>query len=210
MNKPAQVAATMVDAVFPVTGTTLERSHAHALRAAVLAHLPWLEHEAGAGIHPLKLVTGNESVALLSRRVKLLLRVPATRFSDLTALVDTELSVRGHAVRLGEPLRRELLPHATLYAYRVAAEDADELAFMAHMTKWLDAAGIAGERVCGKLQRHEESGQVLHTFSAMLHGLPADQSLRLQEQGLGPHRLLGCGIFVPHKSAAAVGASQFF
>jgi hypothetical protein len=48
------------------------------------------------------------------------------------------------------------------------------------------------------------SGQVVNTFSLMLHALPPDQSLRLQHHGLGVHRLLGCGIFVPHKSAAAV------
>jgi hypothetical protein len=38
----------------------------------------------------------------------------------------------------------------------------------------------------------------------MLHALSPEQSLRLQQHGLGPQRLLGCGIFVPHKSAAAV------
>ena len=43
------------------------------------------------------------------------------------------------------------------------------------------------------------------TFSMMLHALVPEQSLRLQQHGLGPHRLLGCGLFVPHKSAAAVG-----
>jgi hypothetical protein len=40
----------------------------------------------------------------------------------------------------------------------------------------------------------------------MLSGLNAAQSLRVLRQGVGPHRLLGCGLFVPHKSAAAVGA----
>jgi hypothetical protein len=39
----------------------------------------------------------------------------------------------------------------------------------------------------------------------MLHGLRARDSLRVLEQGLGEHRLMGCGVFVPHKSAAAVG-----
>ena len=48
--------------------------------------------------------------------------------------------------------------------------------------------------------------QEMTTFSMMLHGLGPEQSLRLQQRGLGPHRLLGCGLFVPHKSAAAVGA----
>ena len=40
----------------------------------------------------------------------------------------------------------------------------------------------------------------------MLHGLSAADSLTVQRAGIGPHRALGCGLFVPHKSAAAVGA----
>jgi hypothetical protein len=40
----------------------------------------------------------------------------------------------------------------------------------------------------------------------MLHGLATAASLRVLEAGVGRHRRLGCGLFVPHKSAAAVGA----
>ena len=46
----------------------------------------------------------------------------------------------------------------------------------------------------------------LHGYSLMLDGLSAEGALRLLDAGLGPHRRLGCGLFVPHKSAAAVGA----
>ena len=59
--------------------------------------------------------------------------------------------------------------------------------------------------ICGKRQQRDWPAGVVTTFSLMLHGLTASDSLRLQELGLGRHRLLGCGIFVPHKSAAAVG-----
>ena len=69
----------------------------------------------------------------------------------------------------------------------------------------LAALAIAGERVCGKRQSLWVDGLEMTTFSMMLHALVPEQSLRLQEQGLGPYRLLGCGLFVPHKSAAAVG-----
>ena len=34
----------------------------------------------------------------------------------------------------------------------------------------------------------------------------ADASLALQQHGIGTGRRFGCGLFVPHKSAAAVGA----
>jgi CRISPR-associated protein Cas6 len=42
-------------------------------------------------------------------------------------------------------------------------------------------------------------------FSLMLHALAPEDSLRMQAAGLGTARHLGCGIFVPHKSAGAVG-----
>jgi hypothetical protein len=38
----------------------------------------------------------------------------------------------------------------------------------------------------------------------MLHELSPEHSLRMQAAGLGAQRKLGCGIFVPHKSAGAV------
>ncbi|NMM10981.1 MAG: type I-MYXAN CRISPR-associated protein Cas6/Cmx6 [Polaromonas sp.] len=194
----------VTDAVFPIDGKSLPRDHAQALQQALCAQLPWLETDALAGIHPIKLVPGSDEPALLSGRARLLLRVGARRLDALIALPGLDLSVEGHPLHLGVPHRRELQPHATLYAYRVAAESADEMTFMAAMDHELAELAIGGERVCGKHQRMRVSGRVLDTFSLMLHALPADQSLRLQQCGLGPYRLLGCGLFVPHKSAAAV------
>ena len=46
--------APMVDVVFDVAGTSLPAEHAFGLWRAVLPWLPWLEEEAGAGIHRLR------------------------------------------------------------------------------------------------------------------------------------------------------------
>jgi hypothetical protein len=43
-------------------------------------------------------------------------------------------------------------------------------------------------------------------FSLMIDGLSPEHSLRLQMHGLGPLRSLGCGVFVAHRSAAALHA----
>jgi len=196
---------TVVEAVFPLEGKALPRDHAQALRNALAEQLPWLHEDVGTGIHPLKLVSGPESVALLSQRTRLILRVDANRLNELKALCGVELDVSGHALRLGAVHLRALQPLATLYAYRVAANSADESAFMQAMEAELAALAITGERVCGKRQSLPVDGLEMTTFSMMLHALVPEQSLRLQQHGLGPHRLLGCGLFVPHKSAAAVG-----
>ncbi len=205
MTLPAADQDTMVEAVFPMEGKTLPRDHSQALQHALADHLPWLRSDVGAGIHPLKLVSGPESLALLSQRTRLILRVNANRLAELKALVGVQLDVAGHALRLGAVHLRALQPLATLYAYRIAASSADESAFMQAIEAELAALSIAGERVCGKRQSMRVDGLEMTTFSMMLHGLVPEQSLRLQQHGLGPHRLLGCGLFVPHKSAAAVG-----
>ena len=193
-----------VDAVFPLEGLSLRRDHAQSLQQALRERLSWLGEDFRTGIHPVKVVHGGEESALLPRRARLLIRVSKQRYDDLTNLAGAELNVDGHLVHLGTPHARELEPHATLYAYRVAAESDDELPFMAAVNAELAELAIGGERVCGKRHTMVVSGAVLNTFSLMLHQLSPEQSLRLQQHGLGPQRLLGCGIFVPHKSAAAV------
>lgn len=195
---------TVVDVVFPLRGRSLPREHAQALQQALCAQLPWLATDAVAAIHPVKVVSGSDEVALLSQRARLLLRVEAHRLDELMALAGLDLVVAGHDLHLDAAHWRELLPLATLYAYKVAAPGMDEAAFMASVDRELADLAIAGERVCGKRQHLVVSGRVLDTFSLMLHALAPQPSLRLQQHGLGPHRLLGCGVFVPHKSAAAV------
>ena len=194
------------DVVFPLARQALPREHAQALRQALCAVLPWLETDPVAGVHPVKLVPGSAVPALLSRRARLLLRVASRRMDALMALTGLELNVAGYSLRLGVPHRHELAPHRTLYAYRVAADSADEVAFMAAVAEELAGMAIGGERVCGKHQTLVVDGRPMDTFSLMLHALPPEQSLRLQRGGLRTHRLLGCGLFVPHRSAAAVGA----
>lgn len=197
--------AALVDMVFPLGGYSLPRDSAPALLAALQHVLPWLGREPSTGVHPLKLVPGEGEEALLSQRTRLLLRLPRELCEAATGLAGRSLQVGEQTVTLGRPHLRELLPHRTLYAYAVAAEADDEVGFMQSMNDELQTLQVRTQVICGKRQQHDWPGGSMVTFSLMLHGLTPADSLRLQEHGLGRHRLLGCGIFVPHKSASAVG-----
>lgn len=198
--------AELVDVVFPLLAHSLPRDSASDLCTALQRELSWLEREPQAGIHPLKLVHGNEAQALLSRRTRLLLRLPRQRTSAAAELAGRTVQIGHQTATLGVPHLRELLPHHTLYAYAVAAELDDEIVFMQAMQQELLQLQVRAQLICGKRQQHQwNSTGPTTTFSLMLHGLTLADSLRLQEHGLGPHRLLGCGIFIPHKSAKAVG-----
>ena len=196
--------AGMVDVALPMQAKALSLHCAEALSQALCEHLHWLATDVGSGVHPLKLVAGNEGIALVPHRARLLLRIQRARADAVQLLAQTELFVAGNSVRLGLPRLRELVPHSTIYAHRVISGAAGEQGLMTLLDAALAAMGVACERVCGLHQSIEVNGQRQDAFSLMLHGLTPSQSLRLQTRGLGPHRLLGCGIFVPHKSAAAV------
>lgn len=194
----------MLDVAFAVSGTSVPREHALMLQTALCAALPWLAQEPLAGIHPLKLVSGTQPTAMLSGRARLLLRVPRARQPELLALADQTLALRGCTLTLGAATLRELQGHSTLYAYRVAAPNADETEFMAIVARELAAMDVRAQQVCGLHQVLAGPSDPLHAFSLMLHGLNEAQALRVLQLGLGAERLLGCGVFVPHKSAAAV------
>jgi CRISPR-associated protein Cas6 len=198
--------ATMIDVVFPLAGRSLPRDHRLALSDALQAAAPWLRALPQAGLHRVNVVPGLADPALLSQRARLGLRVPRTHADALCELAGRELDVAGHRVRLGTPHVRELLPHGTLYAHLVVESSDDEAAFIAAIDAELDALGAACARICGRRQQILGGDEMLVGFSVMLHGLATAASLRVLEAGVGRHRRLGCGLFVPHKSAAAVGA----
>jgi CRISPR-associated protein Cas6 len=197
--------ATMVDVAFALRGRTLPREHGPALAQALLQRAPWLAAEPDCAVHRVKVAAGTAAEALLPQRARLLLRVPRERVAALLVLEGAVLDVAGHQLQLGAPRVHELLAHATLYAALVASDaEADEAAFLRTMAGELAALEVHGRCICGLRRQRRDDDAPLDGFSLMLDGLTPAHSLRLQQRGLGPHRLMGCGVFVPHRSAAAL------
>jgi CRISPR-associated protein Cas6 len=197
----------MVDVMYALQGRALPRDHRAALAAALEQLVPWLADATQAGVHRVNAVAGSGPEALLSQRSRLALRVRRERVADLAVLAGATLDVGGYALRVGEQAQvRELLPYGTLYAHLVASRDDDELGFLAAVEQELQAMGVPCRAICGRRQVFDVDGQPRSGFSLMLDGLTPAGSLRVLESGVGTHRRLGCGVFVPHKSGAAVRA----
>ncbi|MDP2008022.1 MAG: type I-MYXAN CRISPR-associated protein Cas6/Cmx6 [Rubrivivax sp.] len=197
--------ARMIDLAFALEGAALPREHRGLLAAALEAALPWLGDLPGVGVHRLNVSAGGGPQALLSGRTRLTLRVPRESADDAAALAGRELTLGASRLRVGAARVRELLPYSALYAHLVVADadDGDEAAFVDAIAAELKALDVACRAICGRHQITE--GGAIQGFSLMLDGLNAAHSLRVLEAGLGPHRRLGCGLFVPHKSSVAVG-----
>ncbi|MBL8345375.1 MAG: type I-MYXAN CRISPR-associated protein Cas6/Cmx6 [Rubrivivax sp.] len=197
----------MVDLAFALQGRELPRAHRAALAAALQRVLPWLVEGSGMAVHRLNIAAGGGPMALLSGRTRLTLRLPRARLGDAEALSGATLQVAGHSLRVGASQQRELLPFGTLYAHFVAADEcnaaADELAFLDQVAHETAALGVRARAICGRHQAQEDGA--LGGYGLMLDGLDREAARRVLEHGIGAHRLWGCGVFVPHRSASAVG-----
>lgn len=195
----------VADVVFELRGQRVPRDHGYSLFRALSGRLDWLEDEPEAGVHPIYGTVSDIGEIFLGRRAKLILRLPAHRVPQAAVLEGALLDV-GTGLEVGAGHLRELAPYATQYSHFVSTGPADEAEFLSRATALLREAGLACTMICGKPHRAAIPEGEVHGFSLLLHGLTPEQSLAMQETGLGQGRKLGCGIFVPHKSLAAVAA----
>jgi CRISPR-associated protein Cas6 len=196
--------ADIVDLAFGVTGETIAADCAEHLREAVLGVLPWMEQEPGAGIHPLRGTSGGGDRLVLSRRAQLVLRLPRERVDAARALTGLRFDVDGE-IEIGVAAVRPLAPWGVVYSRFVSTGDEDEAAFLAAVERAAASEQIECRFIAGKARAARAGGESYCGFSLMLHDLSPAHSLQVQSLGIGQRRLLGCGVFVPHKSIAAVG-----
>lgn len=205
----------VVDMVYPIACQYLPVDHSYALGRAVVQVLTWLPDEEGSGVHPIQVAisahgwerpAGADDLLHLSKRTRLVIRLPRHRMEDARDLVGEELDVRGRRLKItGEPAVKPLQPNATLYSRNVALSADDEDTFLRAAAERLEGLDILVRKMLpGKITVIDTPDGPLTTRSLMLADLSAEESLRLQQRGLGPCRYFGCGLFTPCKGIKAV------
>ncbi len=200
----------VVDAVFAIECRSLPVDHAWALSQAVHAALPWFADDPHAGLHTVHGAAsgsgwmrpeGEDAVLQISRRTRLVLRLPAQRMRDAAGLTGRTLDVAGHPMRVGALTARPLVKIASLFSRGVVFEgQIEEADFLAAAAGALRAFGIeTPTMLCGRATVLATPQGELTTRSLMVTVATPAQSLALQRHGLGEGRKLGCGLFIPHK-----------
>lgn len=201
----------MVDLGFKINCRRLPIDHAHALAQALFAKLPWLEHEDEAGIHSIHgAASGNgwyrpqeagSAFLHLPRRTRLYLRLPKDRIADAIKLTGVVLDIAGFRAEVGPSAIRKLSPLTTIFSrYVVADGTSSEEEFIRWTANQLrDCEVTAHKLMCGLPNIIKTPNRSISTRSVMLAELNVEDSIRLQEHGIGPARQLGCGLFLPHK-----------
>lgn len=208
----------VVDLSFKIECKQLPVSHASELYQALHDLLPWLGEEPAVGIHQIHGATsGNgwerpadDELIHLSKRSRMTLRVPSHRVDDVAGLVGESFDIEGHSVKIGGFNVKPLLPQAVIFARYVAMPHGME---EDEFTSWV--ADSLAERdikvrkmLCGIGHNIQTAEGEISTRSLMIADLDKPTSITLQEEGVGPLRHYGCGIFLPHKGIKAVGSEE--
>jgi CRISPR-associated protein Cas6 len=194
----------VADVVFALRGQAIALDYAYALSETVARVLDWISSEPHAGIHPIRGATVSGDVLVLSKRAQLVLRLPQSRIEAARALQGVRMDLGG-AVEVGDGSIRALAPYPVLYSHFVTTGHDSEQEFLAEATRLITAASIECKLIVGKRRVAACGAACISGYSLMLHGLSPAHSLQAQSSGVGRHHLLGCGVFVPHKSIAPVG-----
>jgi len=216
--EPPVVGNEVVDLQFAMDCRALPVDHAWALSQALQAELPWLGNEPAAGIHSIHgAATGNgwvrpedpNALLQLSRRTRLILRLPGHRVEEARGLEGKTLSVAGQPLALKQATPRTLSTQTTLFSRHLATEEAfaNEEQLLDWVAGRLAALDIRPRKLlCGTSHDiHTPQGDIV-TRSLMIADLEYDEAIRLQQAGIGPHRLLGCGLFIPHKGIQSLSS----
>ncbi|MDT8404004.1 type I-MYXAN CRISPR-associated protein Cas6/Cmx6 [Sulfuriflexus sp.] len=220
-NAPEKTAGpdAVVDLVYKIRCRCLPVDHAHALSEALLEHLPWLKGTPGAGMHPISIQEagngwmrpeGEDELIHLSRRTRLTLRVPQAHIESANRLSGKTLQVAGYELDVLDAETRPLLSLETLFSrYNVLEKDMDEEAFMHAVVEELAEIGIRPRKMLAGKGRKMRNGEArLQTLSLMIADLTHEESLQIQQRGIGHYQHLGCGVFIPQKGIAEVHEIQ--
>lgn len=203
LGKAAQ--SQKLDLYFPLRGREIPVDHGYSLYAALSRLLedatdPWLHESDAIGIHLVRgRYIGNGRLGLDPRGARLGLRLPVELIPKVLVLAGKALQIEGHTLQLGIPQPYTLKPAESLYAHLVTTRNGqDGLRFDEEVKQQLDALGIGAvaERGERRVFRVRDRKVVGHSLS--VRGLQEQDSLRLQEVGLGGRRKMGCGLFLPH------------
>jgi CRISPR-associated protein Cas6 len=209
-----------IDVSFRVMGDTIPLDHGYALYSTLSALFPELHTADWLAIHPISgFPVGGKSLQITNGS-RLRLRIPHERLVNVIPLAGKQLVLANASthfpIRLGVPEVYTLLPSPLLASRCVVikiseAEKSDRSPdremFLAAIKTQMTGQGIEGDAWID--DRRDSRGRELSRrimrlkgksivgYSVRVSGLSDEDSLKLQEVGLGGRRRMGCGIFAP-------------
>lgn len=195
-----------VELRFPVRGSTLPGDHSYGLFAALVHIESAIRLHSDISILSIPGFSDKQGHILLTPQSTMRIRVPVSKISLVYRFAGKYVKIGKHEIQLGIPEISGLSPAKSLQARLVTIKGyVEPKAFVEAANRQLSNLGITGEvsiptgrsgdplRKKIKIQRFTIVG-----FTTMVSDLNDENSLKLQQWGIGGKRHMGCGYFLPN------------
>jgi CRISPR-associated protein Cas6 len=211
-----------IDLSFRITGTTIPADHGYSLYSA-LSHLISDIHKSKShdtpdiGIHPISGLLAGDRRLLINEKSRLQLRINSNNIADFLPLSGKHVTIDGCKLMIYVPEVFMLTPSPRLHSHLVIIKGFTEPdTFLDAVKRQLEKLSISDTpnlllrknqtSIKGKSLSPDKSPFVRRTirisdkeiagYALEVANLTAEESIRLQEYGVGGRRHFGCGIFV--------------
>lgn len=192
-----------VELKFPVKGKSLPADHGYGLYAAFVHLIPEIRQEKKLSILTIPGLADQNGKIFLTHQSCFKIRIPVSQVPLVYKLAGNQVSVGRHPIKIGIPQISFLEPAQRLKARIVTIKNSWEPdKFLASVTEQLNNLGISGlasvsldkqGNICRKTIKIKQY-QIIG-FTTEISGLSDQDSLKLQQWGIGGKRHMGCGFF---------------
>ena len=234
---PFQTPDEIVDALFSIRCKQLPVDHIWSLQKALLNALVGTTLEQSLeknqssnysdvgqiplGIHPIHVAESSngwtrpdttESFLFPSNRTKLIIRTHKDQLDALSSLCNQQLQIDSYSLNIGKMKTRLLTNTSVIFSRNLVCLDENETEddFLRRYAQDIfKLTGVKTKKMmCGRSHQIATPDGLVHTRHLMIADLDSEPSIKLQQFGLGSHRQLGCGIFLPHKGIKSLNATE--
>jgi CRISPR-associated protein Cas6 len=223
----------VIDLSFALKGPTIPLDYGYSLFSALSRIVPGLHGDRRVGVHPIRGLRLEPRRLTLVPQSRLRLRLPSEEVASYLPLIGAEIDLdgcrlivgvtaerpdQGSGRRLIEPIRVEpLRPSASLASRLVTIGHLIEpKPFEESVRRQLASFGVAAEPAfipeaaparagCPTRRVLRIKGRRIVGYALRIDGLTAEESLIVQENGLGSRRRMGCGVFVAERGSRSNG-----
>lgn len=209
----------MIDLSFRISGDSVPLDHGYLLYSSLSKMNPDLHQADWLGIHPINGIPAAPGKLGLTQRSRLRFRIPSDNITRLIRLAGKRIALnyggRRSSLTIGVPEVYLLEPAADLFSRYVTiklseTEKTDQPpnremfsdAIKSQLEKmnvrgdvWIDDVRDSHDREYSRRVIHIKQKAIV-CYSVYVRNLSDEDSLRLQETGVGGRRRMGCGIFV--------------
>ena len=185
--------------IFP-RGTPIPADHGFSIYSAISRILPEWHQMEDFGIFPVNGIQIGNRKMVLTEESRLTIRIDAERIGEILSLAGKSLGLGPIFLQVGVPTVHPLIPADSLRCRLATIKGFMEPnEFIGAVRRQLDALGI---RPSVLIETGKTRDLLIHDkrvvgFELFLHGLNEEESICVQENGIGGRRKMGCGLFLP-------------